>query len=244
MKKTSLFIGVLAVLLLVGCTNEQKLESGQKSSSFKSKKAVMSNYRAVTASKATILQNGEEKMYCSVCGMTLPLFYRTNHAASHNGHDKQYCSIHCAAEDKEVNRNMLANFRVVDNNTLKFIDSNDAFFVVGSKKPGTMSTVSKYAFGTEKDALDFKNQFGGNLMKFDELYKNVKVSLKDDIAKVEQKQLKAAKKGAMIYKKMCKKTDKKFESIAKAKSYVEKNNICGNIKGMQLQMVGLYLGNR
>ena len=243
MKKVFIFVGVLAALLIAGCTNEQKVEKSKNLSS-KMKKDVMSNYRAVAPSKATILQKGDQKMYCPVCGMTLPLFYRTNHAASHNGHDKQYCSIHCAVEDKEVNRKMLANFRVVDNESLKFIDSNDAYFVVGSKKPGTMSTVSKYAFASKKSAENFANQFGGKIMNFDELYLNVKETLKDDIKKVNMKQAKAAKKGEMLYKKMCKKTEEKFKSIAEAKAYISKNNICGNIKGKQLQMVGVYLGRR
>ncbi|MEA3384663.1 MAG: nitrous oxide reductase accessory protein NosL [Campylobacterota bacterium] len=242
MKKTILTIGVISTLLFTGCYNENKAQNTQQPISKKSKKDVMSNYRAVPASKATILQKGDQKMYCPVCGMTLPLFYRTNHAASHNGYDKQYCSIHCAAQDKEVNKKMLANFRVVDNDTLEFIDSNDAFFVVGSKKPGTMSTVSKYAFGTQESAKEFKNRFGGKVMKFSELYILVKESLKDDIKKVEAKQTMAAKKGSMIYKKMCKQIDTKFESVSQAKAYIKKNKICGNLKGKKLQMVGLYLG--
>ena len=241
MKKILLTIGVLTSLLITGCTTEDKVQNTKQSPS-NIKKDVMTNYRAVPLSKAEILQKGDQKMYCPVCGMTLPLFYRTNHVASHNGHDKQYCSIHCAAQDKEVNRKMLVNFRVVDNDSLKFIDSNDAYFVVGSKKPGTMSTISKYAFANKKSAEDFASNFGGKIMKFDQLYTVVKSSLKEEIKKVDVKQAKAAKKGKMIYNKMCKKTNQKFNSVAEAKSYVLKNNICGNIKGKQLQVVGLYLG--
>ena len=43
------------------------------------------NYRTVPFSKAEILKSGKTKMFCSKCGMTLPIFYRTNHAANVDG---------------------------------------------------------------------------------------------------------------------------------------------------------------
>lgn len=132
------------------------------------------NYRAVPLEKATLLKTGKEKIYCSVCGMTLPLFYRTNHSAEHNHIKEQYCSITCMIEDAVVNGKNLVNFKVVDNNTLKFISSEKAYFIVGSKKPGTMSMISKYAFGIKNSALRFQKKNGGELMRFDEVVKFVK----------------------------------------------------------------------
>jgi hypothetical protein len=204
----------------------------------------MKNYRMVPMDKATILQDGKNKKYCPVCGMTLPMFYKTNHAASHNGHDKQYCSIVCMIQDAVVNGTKLDNFRVVDNTTLKFINSKDAFFVVGSKKPGTMSVVSKYAFGTKEAAKKFAKQNCGKIMNFDEVYKMVEKSLAKDMAATKKRQAKAIKKGSMMYKKMCQKTDKKFDSTADAKTFLVESKICGKIKGKKLQAIGLYLYNR
>jgi len=204
----------------------------------------MKNYRMVPMDQATILQDGKNKMYCPVCGMTLPMFYRTNHAATHAGHNKQYCSIVCMIQDAVVNNAKLENYKVVDNTTLKFIDSKDAFFVVGSKKPGTMSVVSKYAFGTKEAAQKFANENGGKIMNFDELYKMVEKSLAKDMAATKKRQAKAIKKGAMMYKKMCKKTDKTFTSTAEAKSFLVESKICGNIKGKKLQAIGMYLNQR
>lgn len=203
--------------------------------------AQMQNYRAVPMDKATLVKQGKEKMYCSVCGMTLPMFYRTNHAADHDGMHDQYCSITCAIEDKVVNGKKLTNFRVVDNTTLKLIPSKDAFFIVGSKKPGTMSVVSKYAFGTKQAALEFQKQNGGDIMRFDELVKLVEKSQAKDMAATKKRQAKAIKKGKMMYSKMCKKTDKKFTSKAQAKSFIAQSKICGNIKGKKLQAIALYL---
>ena len=64
--------------------------------------------------------------------------------------------------------------QVVDNTTLKFIDANQAYYVVGSKKPGTMSMVSKYAFGTKSAAEAFAKKFGGKIMKYPAILKIVK----------------------------------------------------------------------
>jgi len=199
------------------------------------------NYRAVPASQAELLKSGPEKMYCSVCGMTLPMFYRTNHAADHDHMHDQYCSITCAVEDAVVNGKQLTNFKVVDNTTLKFIPSKDAYFVVGSKKPGTMSMTSKYAFGTKEAALKFQKNNGGKIMRFDELLKLVKKSQAKDMALTKKRQAKAIKKGEMMYKKMCKPTSKEFVSTAQAKAYIKSSKICGDIKGKKLQAIGLYL---
>jgi hypothetical protein len=202
------------------------------------------NYRAVPLQKATLLKHGNEKMYCSVCGMTLPMFYKTNHAADHDHIHDQYCSITCMIEDAIVNGRDLTNFRVVDNTTLKFIVSKNAFFIVGSKKPGTMSMLSKYAFGTKKAALAFKKKNGGKLMKFDTLVALVKKTHAKEIATIKKKQEKAFKKGKILYTKICKKTEKTFLSTAQAKTYIMQNKLCGHLKGKKLQAIGLYLFHR
>ena len=200
-----------------------------------------SNYRAVPLKKATLLKTGKDKMYCSVCGMTLPMFYRTNHAADHDGKHDQYCSIVCEIVDAVVNGKDLTNFKVVDNTTLKFIPSKDAYFVVGSKKPGTMSMVSKYAFGTKEAAIKFQKANGGKIMKFDALVKLVKKSQAKDMAMAKKRQARAIKMGETIYKKICKPTNKEFISTAQAKVFLKESKICGDIKGKKLQAIGLYL---
>ena len=202
------------------------------------------NYRAVPMEKATLVQDGKNKKYCNICGMTLPMFYKTNHAAKHNSHDKQYCSIVCLVEDVVSNGSKLTDFKVVDNTTLKFIDSQKAYFVVGSKKPGTMSMLSKYAFGTKEAALKFSELNGGKVMNFNDIYKLVEELQAKTMSMVKKKQAMMMKKGGMMYKKMCQKTDKQFSSTAYAKSFLVESKICGNIKGKKLQAIGMYLVNR
>lgn len=243
MKKLSLLVAVIATLLFTACTQEANQPQASQAKMKKSAKK-MANFKAVPFAKAQILQKGEGKMYCPVCGMTLPMHYKTNHAAKHNGKDLQYCSIHCAAEDKEVNGKNLTNFKAVDNETLKFKDSKDMFFVVGSNKPGTMSPVSKYGFGTKAAAQDFASQFGGEVMSFEKTYAVAKKRLQADIEGTKKKQAKMAKMGKKILAKMCKPTQERFDNPAAAKTYLEKSQICGKLKGKKLQAVGLYLSGR
>lgn len=202
------------------------------------------DFRAVSKSDALNVQKGKNKDFCPVCGMTLHNFYKTNFAANANGNEKQYCSIVCFVEDEMVNNQKMKNIRVIDNSTLKMIDAFKASFVVGSNKPATMSSISIYGFGTSEAAKQFANENGGDVKTFSEVYKMVKSTQAKDMAATRERQAKASKMGAMIYNKMCEKTDKKFSSVADAKSFLEESKICGNISDKQLQVIGLYLVQR
>jgi len=232
MKKIIASILILSSLVYAGNMNDGKA------------KKQMKMFQSVPMDKAVILQDGKAKMYCPSCGMTLPMFYRTNHAATVNGHTKQYCSIHCLSEDKMKNGADVKDIKVVDNKTLKFIDANSATYVVGSSKKGTMTMKSKYAFAKKKDAQKFADKFGGKIMKFKGANKIALKGLDKEIAMISKKQAKMAKKGEMMYNKMCKKTDLKFASTAEAKAFVKSSKICGDMKGKKLQAVGIYLGRR
>jgi len=202
------------------------------------------NYRMVPMAKAQILQEGPEKMYCPKCGMTLPMFYRTNHAAKVDGKTEQFCSMYCLIEEMNSGKKV-TDVQVVDNTTLKFIPAEKAFYVVGSSKPATMAKkVSKYAFGTEEAAKEFAAKFGGKVMAYDEALALAKKDYESDTAAKKMRQAKGAKKGEMIYKKKCQPIDKMFKNVAEAKAYITANNVCGNLKGKPLQAVGLYLMNR
>jgi nitrous oxide reductase accessory protein NosL len=135
---------------------------------------IMQLFQSVSANQATLVQKGDEKKFCPMCGMNLPMFYKTNHAAHLHDKEKQYCSIHCLVEDKELNHSNLQDIKVVDVSSLKFIDAKDAYYVVGSKKKGTMSMVSKYAFKDLNDAAKFAKENGGVVMDFTGAYNEAK----------------------------------------------------------------------
>ncbi|WP_321779071.1 nitrous oxide reductase accessory protein NosL [Sulfurimonas sp.] len=150
-------IYMLVVLALVfvacGVDNKPKVKSGM--------------FQSVNTQDATLVQSGKNKHSCNRCGMNLVMFYKTSHKALHNNKPIQYCSIHCLEEHlgEEVT---LKNPQVVDVATLKFINVGDAYYVVGSKKRGTMSKISKYAFLDKKMAKKFQDKYGGKIMRFNE----------------------------------------------------------------------------
>ena len=201
------------------------------------------NYRMVPMSKAQILQKGPAKIFCPKCGMTLPMFYRTNHAAKVDGKMEQFCSMHCLVEEMRSGKKV-TDVQVVDNNTLKFIPAKNAWYVVGSSKPATMSRVSKYAFGSKEAAEEFAKKFGGKVLPYAEVLKMVKADFDKEAAMVAKRQAMMAKKGEMIYKKRCKSIEEHFATAAEAKAYIKAHDACPGLRGKPLQAVGLYLKSR
>jgi len=201
-------------------------------------------FQSVPASKAQLLQKGAEKQFCNVCGMNLVMFYKTNYVARVNGKTKQYCSIHCLVEDRDKNHANEQNIKVVAADTLKFIDADKAYFVVGSSKKGTMSMVSKYAFSSLDAASKFAAKFGGVVTDFNGAIEAAKEDFAKDSHMIGKKQHKMSQMGAMIYAKKCQKTDEKFDSVAAAKAFVISHKICKDLNPKALQAVGLYLKNR
>jgi len=200
-------------------------------------------FQSVSKGEATLLQEGKAKPFCPECGMTLPMFFKTNHAATVNGTLKQYCSLHCVVEDSKKG-SKLTDIKVVDVSSLKFIDANKAFYVVGSSKKGTMSMVSKYAFANKADAEAFAKANGGKVMDYSAAYKAAESDFAKDSKMVAKKQAMMAEKGKMMYGKMCQKTDKKFVTTAEAKAFMVENKLCKDLNPKQMQAIGLYLKNR
>ena len=167
MKSITLLASIFTALLFVGCAD----------SSTAVPKHSKAHFQTVPASQATLVQKGQGRDSCIICGMRLQAFYKTNHAAdTKTGTKKQYCSLHCVVEDNEINKTDLVNVKVVDTNRLKFISAQKAFYVVGSSKPATMSRTSKYAFAKKSEADAFAKQFGGKVMNLHDAYS---ASMKD-----------------------------------------------------------------
>lgn len=142
------------VLLLSGCNSSNYTHNMYKP------------FQMVSEADAILVQSGKDKRYCYICGMDLVRFYKTSHTAdSEDGKHFQYCSIHCL-EDHLGQGVTLKNPKVVDVASLKFISIGMAHYVVGSKKRGTMSAVSKYAFKNIEDAKLFQEKNGGEVMDF------------------------------------------------------------------------------
>ena len=192
-----------------------------------------------------ILQQGPAKMWCGVCGMNLAKFYKTNYAAILDDNTtKEYCSMHCLAKDYPNIQPHLKKLLVVDAKSGKWIDARSAWYVVGSKVPGTMSKVSKLAFATKQEAQEFAKRYGGKVVDFEEAFEMAQKSLAKEERMIQAKRHKMARFGKLIYHKHCKKIDQNFTTVAQAKAYVLSDGVCKDLKPKQLQAVALYLVQR
>ena len=137
-------------------------------------------FQSVDPSEAVLLEKGEYNKSCSICGMHLPTFYKTNHAIIFkDGKALQFCSIHCLVETMEYRlsreeKAQIGEIKAVDALTNAMIDVKGAYYVIGSKKPGTMSMVSKYVFKEKADAEGFVRDFGGGIADYEGAYSKAK----------------------------------------------------------------------
>ena len=129
-------------------------------------------FQGVPAEAATILQSGKNKNSCTTCGMELAKSYKANHVAKQNDEIKQFCSMHCLAQEMSINKTQLQDIQTVDTKSLKFINAKEAYYVLGSKIRGIMTKSSKFAFADKNDTLDFVKENGGKVVTFEEAYKN------------------------------------------------------------------------
>jgi len=206
--------------------------------------SVFADFSKEPSKESILLQKGDAREWCPICGMNLKSYYKTNHAVKlKNGEYKQYCSIRCLAFDWDTVKKDVAKVLVVDVSTDKFIDAYKAFYVVGSKIPGTMSSVSKLAFEKEDDAEKFTKEYGGVIKRFDETFKIAIESLNDDIVTfTNKKKTMMYPMGEKIYKNVCKPINyQKYKKINDLKAFIVNEKPCGNIDEKQAQAVALYL---
>ena len=204
-----------------------------------------SNFSKKATSKPVLIQKGEEKHWCPVCGMSIKKFYKTSHTSTlQNGTPRQYCSIRCLAKDKEEYGIDSKNIKVINTKTEKLINAKSAFYVVGSKIPGTMSKVSKLAFEKKEDAKEFIKKYKGKLVTFDEALKIAQSSLKkDDKILKRKKKKKIYPKGKKIFEKRCNQDidPSMYLEINELKADIKNNKLCKKLNESQFQAVSLYL---
>lgn len=193
-----------------------------------------------------LIQKEDVKAYCPICGMNLKQFYKTSHGVFlDNGTAKQYCSIRCLAADWNAIESHVKKIVVTDAKSEKLINAKEAYYVVGSKVPGTMSMVSKIAFKDKEDAQAFQKEYGGEMMNFDAAFAKAKESLKADVdAFIAKKQKGMYPMGEKIYQGQCQKEKidvHHFHAINELKVFLKKSNVCGELDEPKLQAVSLYV---
>ena len=203
------------------------------------------NFEKSASYKHVLVQKGEGKEWCPVCGMDLKMFYKTNHIAKiQNNKNRQYCSLRCLLIDMQENEINKDDIQVIDAKTEKLIDASSAFYVLDSRVKGTMSQTSKLAFAKKKDALTFVRENQGKIVNFETVLKSAKESLKYDISMLNKKKKKKVyPMGRKIFTKMCKSDIDvhKYIEINQLKASIVNEKLCKPLKDKQLQAVALYL---
>ncbi|MBU1658969.1 nitrous oxide reductase accessory protein NosL [bacterium] len=197
------------------------------------------------SSEPVLVQKGDEKHWCCVCGMNLKMFYKTSHASkSDDDTHRQYCSMRCLAVDMDTHPIDVNEIQVVDASTQKLIKAKTAFYVLGSTVEGTMSKVSKFAFASQSDAKNFVKEYKGQIVDFESALKNAKESLVSDTEMITAKKTKKIyPMGQTIFEKMCLLDIdiNKYGAINELKSALQNKKLCKPLKEQQLQAVALYL---
>lgn len=203
-------------------------------------------FNKMATGEPELIQKGDEKAYCPICGMNINHNYKTSHGVYlKEGTAKQYCSIRCLAADFPAIESNISKIVVTDVKSEKLIDAKSAFYVVGSKVPGTMSMVSKLAFENEADAKAFAAENGGEVTTFDVAFAKAKASLSDDADEfMKRKQKGMYPMGEKIYNTGCQKEKinvHNFKTISELKAHVKKTAVCGDLGDKELQAVSLYV---
>ena len=131
---------------------------------------------------------------CPNCGMVRPMWARTWKTFKNSEGLTEACSFHCLADvalksGEEPQDVKVALF--MDPN--KMIPAEKAYYVVGSKAPGTMTMKSKLAFASKAEAEKFSKECGGTVQGYDLTLKMAKESINKENQMIVKRRLKKGK---------------------------------------------------
>ncbi len=115
---------------------------------------------------------------CKICGMDRKAFdYSRVLIEYDDGTTVGLCGMRCAVLDLALNIGKVPKSVMVgDFTTHQLIDAEKAYWVIGGKKEGTMSSRGKWAFATKKGASVFITANGGRHATYQKV---LKVSFED-----------------------------------------------------------------
>ncbi len=141
-------------------------------------------FLAAAASYAQVQEDIAAQKNCRVCGMSREMFSQSRFLVEYdNGSVSATCSARCAALDMSLNMGrMPKSIRVADFTTRQLIDAEKAYWVIGGKKEGVMSSRAKWAFQKKQEAEGFRAKNGGKpgtfqealKASFEDMYKDLK----------------------------------------------------------------------
>lgn len=108
---------------------------------------------------------------CTHCGMDRKAYgYSRMLIHYKDGATVGVCSLHCAVTELDANKGReVKALLVADRGTRKLLDAEKAIWVLGGKKRAVMTLRPKWAFGTQKTAQAFIDEYGGKITGWQEI---------------------------------------------------------------------------
>jgi len=131
---------------------------------------------------------------CPNCGMTRSMWARTWASFENPEGRHEVCSLHCLADISRKSGTAPRNVKVsLYLNPEVMVPASGAFFVVGSKAPGTMTKKSKLAFADRGAAAAFAARCGGTVAALEEAYSSARAGLDVENRSIAAMRLKKGK---------------------------------------------------
>ena len=132
---------------------------------------------------------GAQESSCTYCGMYKSKFEHSWMILEHDdGSATGVCSIHCAAIDMALHTGKAIRKITVGNyDTLKQINADKAFWVIGGEIMGVMTARAKWAFETKAGADNFITHHGGRPATFSEVIKAAFEDMYQDTLMIRKK---------------------------------------------------------
>jgi nitrous oxide reductase accessory protein NosL len=144
----------------------------------------------------------EEQKYCPLCSMNLKMYWKTSHWLTFSdGTRTGFCSIHCTSEVYQQKATEIDRWEVTDYDTENLVDARKAHFLIGSDLPGTMTPVSKLAFGALATAKKYQEKHGGAIGSLDDALKQALEGRGEDMAMIKEKAAKVSALGRALAEK-------------------------------------------
>ncbi len=126
---------------------------------------------------------------CVYCGMDRGVYSFSRMLIQYDdGSSAAVCSLHCAAMDMARNMDKTPmSIKVADFNGKQLIDAEEAFWVVGGRKPGVTTKRGKWAFEKKGDAESFMEANEGRIVSFEDAAKMAYDDMHEDTKAMRQK---------------------------------------------------------
>ncbi|MGM0622861.1 MAG: nitrous oxide reductase accessory protein NosL [Campylobacterota bacterium] len=201
------------------------------------------NHHDFAPQSQTQMQTITNNNWCSYSAQDLIQTYKINYIARlSDGMDKQYACIRNLREDFDAIKDRVIAIEVVDYASERFINVEDAYFVVNSSLQSPCSKYAKVAFAQKEDANKFINRYGGDIRDFEFTFYMAQRDIEIDKEYFAPRDKRNVQRGQRAYEMMCNKIEPlDYDSIQELKKMILENNLCKQVDSANLQHISSYL---